>query len=335
MSTHKVEVVPVVLDPHGNADTLSVVRVWGFTCVVRTADFKGVDHAAYLEPDTLAPVARPEFTFLANRSTPKPYGSTAAELYVRIKCARLRGVMSMGLLVRAPDGAQIGDDVAAQLGVLRYEPPIRESGDEAQPPRLAVPPPVYGMESLLRYQQRFAAGESVFVTEKIHGANARYVYAEDRATGDWRLHAGSHRQWKKPGNNPWWRAAEQNPLIERWCRAHPGYTLYGEVYGDVQDLRYGHRSGEVSFAVFDILDTHAAFLDYHVAREFCDLQWVHEVAVVPYDFEALSAMADGLSMISRNPQIREGIVVRPTLEQCDNFGRLIMKVVSPHYLERA
>ena len=39
-STHRVEIVPVNLEPHPNADTLSIVRVFdGYTCVVRTLLF--------------------------------------------------------------------------------------------------------------------------------------------------------------------------------------------------------------------------------------------------------------------------------------------------------
>ena len=53
---HKVEVVPVVLEPHGNADSLSVVKVFdGYTCCVRTQDWIGIDKAAYIPPDSIVP----------------------------------------------------------------------------------------------------------------------------------------------------------------------------------------------------------------------------------------------------------------------------------------
>jgi hypothetical protein len=54
-STHRVEIVPVNLEPHPNADTLSIVRVFdGYTCVVRTADWEGVPFAAYI-PRCMSP----------------------------------------------------------------------------------------------------------------------------------------------------------------------------------------------------------------------------------------------------------------------------------------
>lgn len=38
LSTHRVEVVPVALERHPNADQLSIAQIYGFSCVVRTAD---------------------------------------------------------------------------------------------------------------------------------------------------------------------------------------------------------------------------------------------------------------------------------------------------------
>jgi len=40
LSTHRVEVVPVSLEKHPNADALSVVRVFGYSVCVRTEDWQ-------------------------------------------------------------------------------------------------------------------------------------------------------------------------------------------------------------------------------------------------------------------------------------------------------
>src|SRR5271156_6314191 len=63
VDTHKVEVVPVVLEKHPNADKLSVVKVYNFTVVVNTADWQGVTQAAYVQPDSVMPDT-PEYRFL-------------------------------------------------------------------------------------------------------------------------------------------------------------------------------------------------------------------------------------------------------------------------------
>ncbi len=146
IETHKVEVVRVKLDPHPNADTLSVVQVHNFTCCVRTADWQDGDLAAYIQPDSIVDTSRPEFTFL--------------EGHERIRVKKLRGIVSMGLLVKAPEGVNVGDDAAEALGVTHYEPPLPLSagGDvEAPPPGLYAP--TYDVESMYRFAHLFVEGK--------------------------------------------------------------------------------------------------------------------------------------------------------------------------------
>ena len=86
-STHRVEVVPITLEPHPNADTLSIVRVFaGYTVCVRTTDWQGRALGAYVPPDSLVDTTRPEFAFLAD-------GKRARQ---RIKVKKLRGVAAWG-----------------------------------------------------------------------------------------------------------------------------------------------------------------------------------------------------------------------------------------------
>src|SRR5262249_25793278 len=141
-------------------------------------------------PDSLVPVDRPEFAFLADKA--KQDGQA------RIKAQKFRGVVSFGLLVPAPAGAQIGDDVAELLGVEHYEPPLAgESGKKElfTSGGVADTPGVYPTKddvvAFRRYHTLFTPGEPVVVTEKLDGANARYVWA------DGRMHCGSRTEWKK------------------------------------------------------------------------------------------------------------------------------------------
>lgn len=186
MSEHKVEVVEVKLEKHPNADSLSVVRVGDFTVCARTQDWHDGQLAAYIEPDYMVPSERPEFNFLG-ASGSKEIENNGVRGY-RIKCKRLRGVMSMGLLVPAPEGAVVGDDVMGYFGIARYEPKIQSkyiSGGDC-----VSPPPgyhsKYDIESAYKYAGEFVDGEEVVVTEKVHGclkANMRVAMAD-----------GSHRR---------------------------------------------------------------------------------------------------------------------------------------------
>lgn len=316
MSNHSVDVVEVRLEPHPNADTLSVVRVYGFTCCVRTSDWQDGELAAYIPPDSIVDTTRPEFAFLAGHE--------------RIKVKRLRGIVSMGLLVKAPAGARIGDDVAEALGVKHYEPPMTmvSGGDVAAPPPGYRPN--YDVENCRRYEHLFEPGELVICTEKVHGANSRFCFA------DGQMHAGSKSEWKKfDARNIWWRAVEAHPWLTEFCQAHPEITVYAEVFGAVQSLKYGTKQGELKIAVFDLLRG-SEWISYDEARAIgSGLFWVPEIYRGPYDGVKLRELAEGPSLVPGADHYREGIVIKPAVERTHpEIGRVQLKLISNTYLEK-
>lgn len=315
MSIHKVEVVPIVLEAHPNADSLSIVRVYGYTVCVRTADWRERAMGAYIPPDSVVDTSRPEFAFLGEHS--------------RVRVKKLRGVVSMGLLVPAPEGAQLGDDVMERLGVTHWEPVVQtRSGDATHPPTCYAP--TYDMENARRYASAFIDGEPVIVTEKIHGANGRFVFH------DGVMHCGSRTEWKLDQPDVlWWNALRACPWLEGFCRANPGIVVYGEVYGRVQSLRYG-LEGRVSVLVFDLLRG-TEWLPAMEARALgLLLSWVPTIAVREWSWPAIAELAEGKSLLLGADHIREGVVVKPLTERHhDTIGRVQLKVIGNGYLECA
>lgn len=325
-STHKVEVVPVALEKHDNADSLSVVRIFGYTCCVRTSDWEGETIGAYLPPDSVVDVTRPEFAFLASGTKTKH----------RIRAKKLRGVQSFGLLIHAPDGAQVGDDVAEHFGVEHYEPEMKGActGGEAEAaPSFLSQLSKYDIDALRRYASIFTGGEPVYVTEKIHGANSRYCWL------DGRMWCGSRTEWKREEvSNLWWRVLAAVPAIRTFCEANPGSVLYGEAYGQVQSLHYGLKG--VGFAAFDILNQDGTFVNPEGFLVLCDAFCVPTVPVLaremPFDFDAICALAEGPSQVPGANHFREGCVVKPVQERWhQHIGRVCLKVVGAEYLEKA
>src|SRR3989338_3975449 len=227
------------------------------------------------------------------------------------KVRKLRGVVSMGLLIPAPEGSRIGDDVTASLGIIHYEPPLQNAtthGQTESPPKDLIAP-TYDVENMLRYASSFEKNELVHVTEKIHGANGRFVWHQDR------MWCGSKNEWKKPDvENLWWRTLSQNPWLEKYCRQNPGDVVYGEVFGSVQSLRYGLKPGNYQVRVFDIMRA-GRYLSLDALLNVPNFQLVPSLGVHPFDIEKLKALAEGDSLILSANHMREGIVVRPMVDR--------------------
>jgi len=334
MSKHIVDIFPVKLEAHPNADNLSLVRVPGteFVVCARSADWRDDSLAAYIEPDMVVP-DWPAYAFLCGHLGAHQHACAKCR---RIRAKKLRGVWSMGLLMPAPAGLKPGDNALEAMEIVRYEPPPQPEGRTSfgkcmphrEPPGINH---VYDVENGRRYKV-FEPNEAVVITEKVHGCNARYTFREDQ------MWAGSHRRWLKQDETAlWWKVLAKYPAIEALCRAFPDYTLYGEIYGDVQDLKYGAKPGEIFFAAFDIQQPDGRWLgavNFKVAAEDFDVPAVPVLCTVGYDPEFVAQYIDGKSMLGDN--IREGIVVKPLAERwTPEVGRVILKYVSNAYLERA
>jgi hypothetical protein len=165
-STHRVEVFEIQdLQPHPNADRLELTTVWGYTCIVPKDKYKVGDLAAYIPPDSVVPETE-EFSFLwTGKDSP-------TEKDRRIRAVRLRGILSAGLVIDAPEGSSAGDDVAEHIGVTHYEPPPQNLGTGSQwvkGPPIPLVNTAYDLENGFRYYDVIPEGTFVHITEKLHG----------------------------------------------------------------------------------------------------------------------------------------------------------------------
>ena len=192
--------------------------------------------------------------------------------------------------------------------------------------------PIYDVESIKNFGNVLQEGEQVVATEKIHGSNARYTF-------DGKMYAGSRKLWKSPTSNCIWRTVlAQHPWVEEWCRAHEGYTLYGEVVPTQDDFDYGCKNGEVKFFVFDILTPEGKWVNRLQVQPVISIpsdHWVPTSTQGAYVKDAFQLLADGLSLVPGAKHIREGIVIRPAIErEARNLGRVQLKIVSNKFLEK-
>jgi RNA ligase (TIGR02306 family) len=330
MSTHSVKIIEISeVRPHENADRLCIVPVGGWSCVVGKDQFRPGSRAIYIEPDYVVPLDRPEFAFLRKEGSDK--------VEHRLKAIRLRGMVSFGLLIPVPEslaGRATGDNVINDLGVRRYEPPVKSMPgglDDGLPE--ADWPQVYSskfdVEDLRKHEDIFQAGEPVIVTEKLHGASSRAVWKNGV------FYMGSRTRWLKPDvKNHWVRAFEAAPQIAEWCKVHPETVLYGETYGPVQELKYGLR--EPAFAAFAALrngewmnlpELHSSWIEFGVPRAAL-------IYSGPYNRDKIAELAEGDSLVPSAPKghMMEGVVIVPVIERRDDrIGRVCLKLISNRY----
>lgn len=326
MSTHQVHILNIdsVL-PHDNADKLEIIPVGGWSVVVRKGDFQPGQRAIYIEPDYLVPTSHPLFAFLS-----KPGRESH-----RLRAARLRGVVSFGLLISVPpDLMHIVDGVQMMeaLGITRYEPPIKFLSVNELPhedhPQIFCPK--FDIESYKNFPHLIKEGEHVVVTEKIHGANARYLWTNDR------LYIGSRNRWIDPSTDSVWKAAlDSIPQILDWIRANPDTILFGEIYGKVQSLTYGYGNS-VQFAAFAAL-TRDKWLDPVRLWDLCREHKVPVPPVIymgPFDKARIEALIETDSQIEGAPKghMMEGAVIVPWEERVGpSAGRAVVKLISNRY----
>jgi RNA ligase (TIGR02306 family) len=331
-STHKAAVVEVRLEPHPNADSLSVVKVWGYEVCVKSSDWVGIEKAVYIMPDSVVDVKRPEFTFLAQDAN--------SEGKARVKARRFRGSLSFGLLVPAPADASIGDDLASFFGVERYEPTMSRSkkdkfvigGEEEAGPNIDTGPSMYDIDAFEVFYELFQDGEPVHVTEKLDGSNARFVYH------DGRYWVKSRKRWvrRQPNYshvtveglvekgcpqekaeavvaglkekttrglavNGYWGVMERTAPLMAFLLDNPGVVVFGEVYGSTNRIKYGFPDGN-RFAAFDVFKD-GRFLDPEEAWKLLSLWHVPMVPMfnpvskagleaLPYSFKLVKDLAE-------------------------------------------
>ena len=263
----------------------------------------------------------------------------------------------------------IGDDVADLLGITHYDPESDGESTKAdagagpkrkqkggypktlkgwmrflwryftsdkglfEPIKVSFTVPTYDVESLKNYPHAFEEGEPVFVTEKIHGSNSRFIVV------DGVQYAGSHFQWKKLGGGDVWnKILQQHPWIGEWCQAHPGKALYGEAVPTQGKFTYGCKKDETKFFVFDVWDSEENTWIHHTLWSSIgipDTARVPLLYVGPYSREQMQSLVDGQSTVPGAGHAREGIVIKTNTQyrHMRGIGRLQMKLVSNAFLK--
>jgi RNA ligase (TIGR02306 family) len=327
---------------HPNADALDLCIVEGYQCVTAKGLRKEGDIVVYVPPDSVMPLE------LSDKIGVTKYLSNG-----RVKCAKLRGEPSFGVIMEPADPSwQIGQDVQDYYGITKYIPPVKVSSGDADVPNPLLPK-YTSIENLRHFANAFETGELVVLTEKIHGTNCKIGLIEGEE-----MAASMDLRRKRPpedqmANNIYW-SPFTIPAVKKLLYTLAGHVdqsneqfvseptikhnvvIYGEVYGSkIQNLSYGMEKGNLGFAVFDIM-IGGTYLDYDKLSDVCkthNVSVVPEIARGPYTLEFVREHSKGNTTFNGVSHIREGVVVRPLKEKSHpKLGRLILKYISDEYL---
>jgi len=186
-------------------------------------------------------------------------GKLAGSQHNRVKAIRLRGELSEGLVYRPevwPAHWTVGQDVAAELDIVEWEPPIpiHMAGAVEAAPKGTIFTAYTDIENVKRYPNVLRPGEPVAITEKLHGtclclgvfrdgdATRRVVSSLGMARG--------HKTLREDAANVYWRAVGQFDLfaaLERFLAEAEleQAMLFGEVLGTWETCAAEPRGPEI------------------------------------------------------------------------------------------
>jgi len=354
---------------HPNADRLDIAVVGpaetGYHVVVGRDQYKIGDLVCYMPEAALLPAWLVEDLGLT--------GILRGPDKNRIKCVRLRGEISQGLVwapkmgwdawfkkyypeipERFDKAAEMdemedihftydGYDITEKLGITKWVPdtPSCLGGDMEPAPEWMK---ATDSENTKKVGRSIKEDEIAIITEKVHGT--QMSIGTDASGKCWVSSKGVLNRGgcilSAPGND-YWRCFYENNLEDlldklfKYFGGEKPVQIIGEAYGKVQDLKYDNPSGPLKFLAFD-MRIDGRFLGAGAFLDACVALGVPMVPLLfvgPYSVEKMLELTDGKECVSgKSLHMREGVVVKPLEERVERWGRCSVKSVSTIYLMR-
>jgi RNA ligase (TIGR02306 family) len=344
--------------PIDGANSIELVQIRGWRCVVRIGEFQVGDLCVYFEIDSLLPsdLLPPD----------SPVAKIMKQSKYRVKTKKLLGQISQGLALPLSMFPMIDDpilfrrkhtsemcafqdalkghlkrhyrdmDVTALLGIKKYEPILvyRRGGmiKMSKFPSGLIKTSCDRIQNLQKYLTQYAKLKWN-VSEKIDGCSVTIGYLNDKFIVCSRnLEVFDS---KDPGNY-WWRVVHKYDLTET-LREHPGLIIQGEIIAPkLQKNRY--KLLDVELHVFRCHDvSNELFLGRTNLVKFCDEIGLKVVPLMKEEttldmltLDEWLTYAEGESTLKPGV-IREGVVLSPITDIPTSQYQTI-KIISNAYL---
>lgn len=307
------------IEPIIGADNICLASVLGYKSIIKKDSFKVSDKIVFIFPDTVLPF-KPWAEFYKSKSN-------------RVKCIRLKGVWSEGIIEDIVKlGLNIndfneGDEVSNLLEITKFEVPLPKSLDA----KGNLP---YGLfktdEERFQNIDNLPFGEEVIVTLKIDGQSGSYYSKIIDNNIDTGITSRS-LEIKPEGNNNYTKINHKYNITERlksYClMVNRSLCIRGEIFGGgVQLFKINpHSLKTLDFEAFNIYDLDNR--QYIAFKECADICSKLEIPLVPIieiailTPELIKKYREDLKLINNVPF--EGVVVKG-----NSFS---FKIINAHY----
>ncbi len=343
------------------ADNIEQAVVGGWNCIVKKGLHKVGERVVCATTDAIIPIKLSDELGVTN------YLRNGG----RVRTVKLRGVYSECLIIpkhKLSDPAKydVGADVMDVLKIYKYEPPVKQiqlaSGRKIRyqdNPNFHV---YYKFPNLKNVPGMFTEEDTVEITRKIHGTNARYGIVKKNKLSLWdkvkkflrladkwveyEFVVGSHNVEKGSDSqgfydtNVWYEIEKKYEIKKKlweYVKSNTmkpeigdGITLYGEIYGAGIQKGYDYGLKEIEFVGFDVKENGEYLATYNAKLLFKDilkLPYVEQLYYGEWSQEVQDKYVFN-NFIEGTKVPHEGIVIK----HHSGERQKIAKVINPDYL---
>lgn len=350
------------IQPHAKADRLEIAIVYGFQVVVPKGKFQVGDKVVYIPIDSILPINVEELLF-------SPDSKIKLNKH-RVRQIRIRSLASQGMLVDPKelesvinlDQVELETDLRTFLGIKKYQPPAPKfqgvSGPKGR--KKSANPNFHqynGLNNIKWFPNMFKDGEEVIIQEKLHGTNARasvlpftpntfwkklikflkLAPAYENCYGSNRVEISAASSYKGfYGEDIYGTVFKQTDIFSK---LRPGETAFGEIIGAGIQKNYDYGLKEQRFVLFDLKvlndDGTQTWLTPFEVEVFASLRGLEYVPVLyrgPYNKELAYSLTKGPSKYNPAQKVREGIVIKKSIDYNVQGNKQALKWVSEDYL---
>jgi RNA ligase (TIGR02306 family) len=285
-----------------------------WTGVVKITDFNLGDECQVYLPDSLLP-DKPKFEFMKNKK-------------MIVKQCRLRGAISEVLIMPKTQPGNVGDNITLLEEVTKFEKPIPLSiaGDVAGNFPSFVPKTDEPNFQVVSNMLKALTGKAYVVTEKADGSSGTYIKHENQEYA-----CSRNLSMKDKEGNLIWALVRKYKLNEI---LPDGYAIQFEMIGPkIQGNPMGVDDSQLK--VFNIYDIKARkYWDHEFVEIFTNKHNIPMVKILG-KYNSFNLSETELRNMAKgnydNGKPREGIVIRPMVEEIVDGERLSFKVINLEY----